>query len=77
LSPALILIVQATSAIRSVKRSLSISRKTDLMPGEAEQLLQVRNDAPKLRELLEEIDPAFAQALSDEEDGRIGAIFGS
>ena len=47
------------------------------MPGEAEQLLQVRNDAPKLRELLEEIDPAFAQALSDEEDGRIGAIFGS
>jgi hypothetical protein len=43
------------------------------MPDEADQLLQVRNNSAKLRELLQEVDPAFAQALSDDEVARIGA----
>jgi hypothetical protein len=47
--------------------------KIDLMPDEADQLLQVRNNSAKLRELLQEVDPAFAQALSDDEVARIGA----
>lgn len=46
--------------------------KIDLMPDEAQQLLQVRNNPAKLRELLADVDPAFAQALSDEEVARIG-----
>ncbi len=47
--------------------------KVDLMPDEAQQLLQVRNNSAKLRELLAEVDPAFARALSDDEVAHIGA----
>lgn len=47
--------------------------KIDLMPDEAQQLMQVRNNSAQLRQLLVDVDPAFAQALSDDEVAQIGA----